>query len=97
MTACEELGLIPTATVAEVKTVWRDLATTYHPDKPGGNSEVFDRYRKIYLRALAEAEAPLPCEPCQGTGSTRVVNGWVSINVICGACGGTGTISREGI
>jgi len=67
------LGLAETASSEEVKQAFRRLAAVHHPDK-GGLAEDFDRYRQAYETALIEAEAPKPCEACQGAGRIMKVN-----------------------
>ncbi|OGB86504.1 hypothetical protein A3J41_01275 [candidate division TM6 bacterium RIFCSPHIGHO2_12_FULL_38_8] len=44
--AFQILGLAPTATPAEIKARYRQLALVHHPDRPGGNAE---RFRSIQM------------------------------------------------
>jgi DnaJ-class molecular chaperone len=92
--AFETLGLSNTATADEVKLRWRSLASTHHPDR-GGDAQEFDRLRKAYNEALAEAEEPKPCSPCGGTGFVTVQSGWVSTKLNCSTCHGTGLIEEK--
>ena len=39
-----------------IKHRYRQLCSTYHTDKPGGNSEIFDRVNKAWSEAKAELE-----------------------------------------
>jgi DnaJ-class molecular chaperone len=91
--AFETLGLTDTATADEVKLRWRALASVNHPDR-GGDSQEFDRLRKAYNQALAEASAPKPCSPCGGTGFVSIQQGWVSTKLNCSTCHGTGLIEE---
>jgi DnaJ-class molecular chaperone len=79
----------PTPSAAEVKQAWRLAASRHHPDR-GGNAVEFDRLRRAYEEALAEAERPRLCPTCDGSGSYLKVDGWASIKLLCMTCGGTG-------
>lgn len=46
------LSLGPNATKAEAKAQYRKLAQELHPDRPGGDSDQFDRIRKAYDQAV---------------------------------------------
>lgn len=45
------------ATATEILTAYRNLRSTYHPDKPGGNAARFDEVQKAYEQAGAEGRA----------------------------------------
>lgn len=40
------------STTADVKKLYRELAMKYHPDRPGGNTEVMQKINSAYLEAL---------------------------------------------
>lgn len=84
------LGLPKTATPAEVKTRWRELAKVHHPDREGGNAVEFDTCRRAYLIALEEVMKPKRCVECNGTGKTVTSRGIHSIAMRCNECHGTG-------
>jgi DnaJ-class molecular chaperone len=92
MTNFEILGLSETATLTEVKVAWRQLAMVHHPDK-GGDATEFSRLRKAYDQALAEASAPKFCDVCRGTGKVKQISGWSSIDLVCSACQGAGSLA----
>lgn len=83
------LGIEANASSDEVKGAWRRLAMLKHPDR-GGDPIEFDRLRKAYDEAMAEASAPKPCVRCAGTGQVRHGSGWSSINLVCPKCEGSG-------
>ena len=86
----EQLGLSATASVYEVKTRWRELAGTHHPDR-GGEAEAFGRLQKAYREALAIATTrDARCPACQGTGEFVYRRGFASIKGRCPTCRGTG-------
>ena len=53
------LGLPKGASHDEVKQAYRRLALKYHPDRPGGSSETFERIEEAYA-ALCRVVAPRP-------------------------------------
>jgi DnaJ-class molecular chaperone len=79
----------PRPSTAEVKAAWRSAAAVHHPDR-GGSAAEFDRLRKAYEEALAEAERPEVCKGCGGEGRILHANGWAGINMLCDRCEGTG-------
>lgn len=87
-----QLELLATAGPAEVKTRWRELCRIHHPDR-GGNAVTFHELRQAYQQAMALAQAPKPCQPCNGTGKQAVARGFASLQLSCPACGGTGVLS----
>lgn len=50
------LGLEAGSSERDVKSAYRKLSLTYHPDKPGGNAELFQKIAKAY-EALMDPEA----------------------------------------
>lgn len=94
-TSFELLGLPDSATSKQVKARWRELAGKLHPDR-GGNADEFDRMNKAYKEALAEAELPLTCQNCNGTGRVKIIQGFAMLTMNCAECGGSGAIARGG-
>lgn len=92
MTAFETLGLYENATIDQVKQTWRQLAMRHHPDR-GGDPAEFDRLRKAYEQALAEAQAPKLCDACNGAGKVQRTHGWSTVSLVCDSCGGTGAVT----
>lgn len=87
------LGLPSTATAAEVKAAYREAAQRLHPDK-GGDGKEFAALCRAYKEAMQEAELPVPCIDCRGTGRREVVGGWSSTTVVCLVCSGSGQVPR---
>lgn len=86
------LGLLPGATVGDLKARFRDLALIHHPDR-GGNAENFVALRDAYNRLLAKLGQPPElqiCAECSGAGVVVVHQGFAAIRMRCGACDGTG-------
>lgn len=52
--AYDALGLEPTASDEEVRTAYRELAKTAHPDTDGGSAEAFQSVRDAYERLVEE-------------------------------------------
>ena len=88
-----ELGLSHSATVAEVKTAWRQRAAAVHPDR-GGSADTFHQLRQAYEAALIEAAQPLPCPVCAGSGLRAVGTGFNQVKLQCLACFGARFIDR---
>jgi hypothetical protein len=65
------LGMPDAFDLAALKTCWRRLADTLHPDH-GGDQEKFTAAHAAYRRLLAEAERPRACTTCGGRGTTPV-------------------------
>lgn len=89
----EQLGLQPDATVTEIKSRWKELASEHHPDR-GGNIELFVQYSKAFAKAYAKATAPKQCVNCKGTGK-EIIRGrgsFSSLKMRCKACNGKGKI-----
>lgn len=84
MSNLKVLGLPDTATIDDIKTAWRKLATIHHPDK-GGDGVKFDALRKAYVAAIADIESA-PCQTCLGRGRIQKIAGWVSISLPCPTC-----------
>ena len=91
MNCFQSLGLPdqPMPSPDEVKQAWRLAAAKHHPDR-GGDAGDFDRLRRAYDEALAEAEAPKPCTECGGSGKLQNTKGWHGIKLCCPHCDGTG-------
>lgn len=51
------LGLPPTASLAQVKKHYRNLARVFHPDAPGGYTEAMVLLNNAYERILMENKA----------------------------------------
>jgi hypothetical protein len=52
--AYQRLGLLPGASIAEVKKAWRVRSRQAHPDAPGGEAEDFMALKSAYERILAQ-------------------------------------------
>lgn len=87
------LGVAATATLEQVKTAYRKLAETHHPDK-GGSTEEFLQLADAYRQACRICEQPLVCPTCEGAGVTERCSGWRVAQIICTGCGGSGSIPR---
>lgn len=87
----EILGLPETATLAEIKSRYRELAQLYHPDK-GGDEARFRELHQAFKDAVAEAARPKTCAECRGRGSVVQSNGFYTITMICRNCGGKGEL-----
>jgi DnaJ-class molecular chaperone len=85
--AFELLSLPVSATPAEVKQRWLELAQVHHPDK-GGDAQKFDELRAAYERAMAIAltNADLPCPTCKGTTRVTHMHGFNRIDMPCPDC-----------
>jgi DnaJ-class molecular chaperone len=78
------LGLLDTASTAEVKVRWRELAFRHHPDQ-GGDPAVFDEMRKAYNSAMQVAENR-PCPACNGKGYILRPGDFGSLREVCKEC-----------
>ena len=87
-TAFEVLGLAHDASPAEVKARWRELAVSKHPDH-GGDPEEFTSLRRAYNDAY-EAALLTPCPECSGTGAVKVYGGFLTTQLPCDTCDGSG-------
>jgi DnaJ-class molecular chaperone len=87
--ARELLNLSDHPTEEQIKLAYRRLAAIHHPDR-GGDRDKFDEINKAYRVTLAEAQKEQPCEICQGTGKTTIVQGFHVTKVRCTLCKGTG-------
>lgn len=96
MRCFEQLGLPDSALPSEVRARWRELASEHHPDR-GGDAEAFNDYRQAYEQALHEAQQPVPCGGCEGTGKKRVRRGFSEVRLPCTDCDGKGEVQREDI
>lgn len=92
MTPFEVLNLPETASAAEVKARWVELAKANHPDV-GGLAEDFRRYHAAYVAALAMASQPKACSRCGGAKSVVVIQAWFTTLITCPACSGSGLAS----
>ncbi|MGD9940957.1 MAG: DnaJ domain-containing protein [Clostridia bacterium] len=52
--AYQQLGLLPGASIAEVKKAWRVRSRKAHPDAPGGAAEDFMALKSAYEKILAQ-------------------------------------------
>jgi DnaJ-class molecular chaperone len=78
------LGLLETASVAEVKVRWRELAFRHHPDQ-GGDPGTFDEMRKAYTQAMQIAENR-PCPTCGGKGYILRGGAFGQLREVCKEC-----------
>jgi len=92
----EVLGLPATATLADVRARWRELAAIHHPDR-GGDADVFHTLRQAYTAALELVVKPVRCAACHGTGRVTQGRGVNTIKLRCEACHGRGTIKRQSL
>lgn len=90
----EKFGLSAEATESDVKRRWHQLALEHHPDR-GGNPETLNEFRTAYKAALAEAQAPVKCTECKGTGRKHQTHGFGNITMQCRRCRGTGKINQK--
>lgn len=91
LTCFEKMGLPESSSPVDVKTRWRQLCMTLHPDR-GGNAVEFHEMRLAYKEALTEASRPKACLVCNGTGRRTVNNGFVQASLACDACHASGCI-----
>merc|ERR1719174_757404 len=64
------LGLLPTATDAEIAHAYKSLAVRLHPDK-GGDAEQFKRLRGAYDRILAARKGSSKASSSGGSSQPR--------------------------
>lgn len=86
-TPFEVLNLPTTATADEIKSRWRELAGTHHPDR-GGDATTFHTMRQAYQAALKLADRPKKCPECNGAGKIQQRSGFHTIMVMCPTCKG---------
>lgn len=81
-------------TVLELDSRWRELRSTLHPDKPGGDAVKFDEVRKAYEAARFYSLEPKPCVECQGRGKVERKGpggfGPSDLLINCPTCRGSG-------
>lgn len=83
-----DLGVPPQATPSEVKTRWREVAKTLHPDAGGSPAEftaMCFKYKKIL-------EAARVCPDCGGSGRVTLQGSFMVVPLLCEKCGGGGEI-----
>lgn len=82
------LGIPETASPADVRNAWLELARVHHPDK-GGDAGQFASYKSTYDAALKIAY-DTPCDRCRGSGMIIVgpVVTFVGMPMICPTCSG---------
>ena len=74
----EILGVEPTATIEEIKKSYRRLSMEFHPDRPGGNNEMFRRINEAYeilsdserRKSYDDFERSMPHHSHSGSGSS---------------------------
>lgn len=96
MRCFEALGLSDSALPSEVTARWRELRSSLHPDN-GGDAGEFDDMKKAYEAALHEAQQPVRCAECDGSGKKMVQRGFSQVRLPCGACDGRGEVQREDV
>lgn len=93
------------ATEAMVKTAFRSMALTAHPDQ-GGSVEAYARvdWAKEVLNRWLKAQAtvtdtpgltPDKCKPCGGRGSVVIRRGFGTLTITCGLCRGSGDATYD--
>lgn len=78
------LSLLETASAAEVKARWRELAFRHHPDQ-GGDPAAFDEMREAYNAAMQVVESR-PCSGCGGKGYILKQGGFGALREACPVC-----------
>lgn len=99
------LGLSPSATQEQIKTIYRELAWSSHPDH-GGSQDEFAAVAHAY-RVLSDKDARLQhdrelallcraCEACGGMGQIRRQRSFNdTVMLPCQACHGAGFYERS--
>lgn len=85
MSCFEKLNLSENATLDEVKSQWRKIAATHHPDK-GGDAVDFADYHRAYRTAIAIL-GQKDCARCLGTKQVPA-EGFDFTYVACPLCTG---------
>ena len=44
-------------TLKELNTIYKKIVLKYHPDRPGGNQYLFDKYTKVYKEIQSNIKA----------------------------------------
>ncbi|MBU6231489.1 DnaJ domain-containing protein [Patescibacteria group bacterium] len=79
-----------TATERDVRSAWRALAPTVHPDA-GGDPEAFRALSSAYRAALDYARQPRRCPTCKGRGwVSRRGASFAGSKTACTECAGKG-------
>ena len=88
-----QLGLDASASEDEVRSAFKKLARTTHPDV-GGTAEDWAHLEAAYREALALAQKlkPRACQKCEGTGYTTFTQGFYVSRRNCTACRGLGKV-----
>ncbi len=94
MKAFDHLELPVSATPAEIRARFRELAAIHHPDR-GGDAATFAAISRAYATALVVARQPVACTNCDGTGQTSRMRGWRKSVQPCPACQGAGVINPQ--
>merc|ERR1719324_1378594 len=56
------LGVAPEATDAEVRRAYREACLRCHPDKPGGDTELFQKLQIAYTAIIEERRLQVPTQ-----------------------------------
>jgi DnaJ-class molecular chaperone len=76
------LGIKKGAGADEIRSAYKRMARTHHPDK-GGDSTSFIKISVAYRQLMCE----LPCEECGGEGYTTVkISPYAKKITMCGKC-----------
>lgn len=76
------IGVTPDSSDAEIQAAVRKLLQANHPDRPGGDLEVYFAVNnaKRFLQSLK------PCSECGGDKLVKIRQGRATITKPCGAC-----------
>lgn len=82
MTAWEVLGVLPTATKAEVRKRYHELSQIHHPDK-GGDAAKFAELSAAFQVVLDAAPEKIVCSTCNGSGIKTIRSRWTALTMPC--------------
>lgn len=80
----ELLGVVPSASLEELKTAYRKACMRAHPDRHGGDNTLFREVTEAYERLTKQ-----PCSECQGKGHVVTRRGMFATRNPCPKCWGS--------